>query len=511
MLYKVTPFTGFTAALASGILTGDAIYVPAVFFAVCILLALFILFHTIFFKGRGNSLIYGLTLHVFIFFTGAALTMLKKNDRMDQGYGIRHMQIRIDDYPGTATSSMKIPSTVLTIEGREIQKSGRIILYTGIEFIPKNIKPGNIAAVNTRLRLIEDFNANDGFDYAGYMRRKGYYYYAFCSDRLRLEGDSPLLRHIGLRIRQQLGNMLEENIGDSLALSVVTAMILGKRELVEEDTREAFRRSGIMHIMAVSGLHVGIIALFISLLLRLGFIRSRTLKLVISLFFIWLFALITGLSPSVTRASLMFSFLGAGYLFYRPATPLNSVMASAFILLLINPLSLFQPSFILSYSAVIFIVSFYHRLSSKLRFRGRLLRWIWKMIVVSLLAQAGTAAFVALFFNEIPVLALFSNLFAIPLAMLIVFTGIVLLAFSWFPLIANAASSLLGALINTLYGNAALVSSFEMATVHTGNISAPRAILVFALLLSVFALVLGKAPRRPHTFLIILILYIIIP
>ncbi|HKL66525.1 MAG TPA: hypothetical protein VJ877_01435, partial [Bacteroidales bacterium] len=103
------------------------------------------------------------------------------------------------------------------------------------------------------------------------------------------------------------------------------------------------------------------------------------------------------------------------------------------------------------------------------------------------------------------------NLFAIPLAMLIVFTGIVLLAFSWLPLVANAASVLLDALINTLYGNAALVSSFEMATVHTGSISAPRAILVFALLFSAFALVLGKAPKRPHILLIILVLYIATP
>ena len=511
MLYKVTPFTGFTLALATGILTGDAIYMPAVFFAVCILLALFILLHTIFFKGRGNSLVYGLAFHVFIFFTGAALTMLKKNDRIDPGSGIRHMQIRIDDYPTPATGSMKIPSTVLTIEGRKVQKSGRIIVYTGREFIPKTIKPGNIAAVNTRLRLIEDFDATDGFDYAEYMWRKGYSCYAFCNDTLRVEGDRPHLRHIGLRIRQQLANKLKEIVGDRLSLSVLTAMTLGSRKLVEEDTREVFRRSGIMHIMAVSGLHVGIIALFISLLLRLSCTRSRVLKLVISLVSIWLFALVTGLSPSVTRASLMFSFLGTGYLLYRPAAPLNSVMASAFILLLINPLSLYQPSFILSYSAVIFIVSFYHRLSSMLKFRGRLLRWIWSMVVVSILAQVGTAAFVALFFNEIPVLALFSNLFAIPLAMLIVFTGIVLLAFSWLPLVANAASGLLDALINTLYGNAALVSSFEMATVHTGSISAPRAILVFALLFSAFALVLGKAPKRPHILLIILVLYIATP
>ncbi|HKK67437.1 MAG TPA: ComEC/Rec2 family competence protein, partial [Bacteroidales bacterium] len=238
---------------------------PAVFFAVCILLALFILLHTIFFKGRGNSLVYGLAFHVFIFFTGAALTMLKKNDRIDPGSGIRHMQIRIDDYPAPATGSMKIPSTVLTIEGRKVQKSGRIIVYTGREFIPKTIKPGNIAAVNMRLRLIEDFDASDGFDYAEYMRRKGYSCYAFCNDTLRVAGDRPHLRHIGLRIRQQLANKLKEIVGDRLSLSVLTAMTLGSRKLVEEDTREVFRRSGIMHIMAVSGLHVGIIALFISL------------------------------------------------------------------------------------------------------------------------------------------------------------------------------------------------------------------------------------------------------
>ena len=145
--------------------------------------------------------------------------------------------------------------------------------------------------------------------------------------------------------------------GERLAL--VAAITVGQKNMLDPEQKQYFIKAGVMHIMAVSGLHAVILSLFIFKLLFFLKGRLNILRILITLLILWSFAFVTGLTPSVLRATLMFSFLQAGNIMKRPVNGINSVLASAFVLILIRPSVIFDAGFLLSYSAVIFIICFY--------------------------------------------------------------------------------------------------------------------------------------------------------
>ncbi len=240
--------------------------------------------------------------------------------------------------------------------------------------------------------------------------------------RLR-KPDHRKLVHRALIIRQKIIDMYEKRgiTGDTLAL--VAAITLGQKNLLDPEQKQYFMKAGVMHIMAVSGLHAVILSFFVFKMLF--FLRGRfnIIRIIITLLILWSFAFVTGLTPSVLRATLMFSFLQAGMLMKRPVNSINSVLASAFVLILIRPSVIFDAGFQLSYSAVIFIISFYQDLYDKLQFKNRLRDKIWQMIVVSLVAQAGTLPLTIMLFNRFPVWFIISNIIIVPLSSLLIIIG----------------------------------------------------------------------------------------
>jgi len=452
-------------------------------------------------------MIFGLLLHCCIFLFGCSSFVLRNNEPRYIRPGYHEFIVQTDAYPAGRPRSLMLHTSIISVDGTSGYKNNKLLLYLNKRSFDPGLIPGSIIRFRSEASEIKDFNTTDNFDYSLFMKRKGFRYLSFCYDSISFTGYKPSVMHMGLRLRRYLLNKLENSLPHENSLAIVSAMTLGYRELIDSDIKEEFRRSGIIHILAVSGLHVGIISLIIILLLKITGIRSGLIKLLVSLLLIWTYALLTGLSPSVTRAAVMFSFLNTGYFIYRPVVPLNSVMASAFIILLINPLMIFEASFLLSYSAVIFILMNYHNLVVKINFSGQFLNTIWKMLAISFLAQAGTIPFVALFFGEIPLFPVLSGLFAIPLAGIILFTGFSLIAFSAVPFISGMLSSLLIYCVNTLSGAAAFISSWNTATVPAEGVSAAGAVILFLLLLSLMRYILKKENKNPHMVLTFMILY----
>ncbi len=511
MLYKDTPFTGYCIALASGIICSSylhsAIYCNAALIIVLVLLVTAGILHS----KRISSISYGIILHTCIFILGCSLGIINSKSPCCLSPGPREFVLRTDDYPSPASRSLKLHTSIIMSGALEYGRNNKMILYTDGRFISPSLPPGSIVRLRTNPLEISDFNPDDDFDYRAFMNRRGFRYYAFCYDTIAVIDEKPGIRHLGLRLRKNLLSGLEKNLDDEKSLAVVSAMCLGYRELLDDDIKDVFRKSGIMHIMAVSGLHVGIISMLILTLLKISRIRSGFVKLLISLLLIWTYALVTGLSPSVTRAAIMFSFLNTGYLINRQVKPVNSVMASAFLILVIKPDMIYEASFLLSYSAVILIVVNYRKMVSLLNFRGRILSYVWKMIVISLLAQAGTIPFVALFFGKIPLLSLVSNLFAIPLATIILLSGFAIVLFSSIPLIPLILARILVYSVNTLSEAAAAVASLDMVVAGTGALSPARAVILFLLLAVSTCYLLDRERSNPHMPLTIMILYFIIP
>ena len=214
----------------------------------------------------------------------------------------------------------------------------------------------------------------------------------------------------------------ERGISDE-RLGLVAAITLGQKNMLDPEQKQYFMKAGVMHIMAVSGLHAVILSLFIFKMLFFLKGKLNIVRVLITLFILWAFAFITGLTPSVLRATLMFSFLQAGSIMKRPVNGINSVLASAFILILIRPSVIFDAGFLLSYSAVIFIICFYRDLYLKISFRHRIPDLIWQSAAVTIIAQAGTLPLTVMLFNRFPVWFVISNVIIVPLSSLVVITG----------------------------------------------------------------------------------------
>ena len=176
------------------------------------------------------------------------------------------------------------------------------------------------------------------------------------------------LKHRALIIRERIIGMYRERGITDDRIGLVAAITLGQKNLLDPEQKQIFIKAGIMHIMAVSGLHAVILSMFIFSMLFFMKGKFNILRILITVLLLWCFAFVTGLTPSVLRATLMFTFLQAGNLMKRNVNSINSVLASAVILIIIRPSVLFDAGFLLSYSAVIFIICFYRDLYLKINF-----------------------------------------------------------------------------------------------------------------------------------------------
>lgn len=222
-------------------------------------------------------------------------------------------------------------------------------------------------------------------------------------------------------------------------LAIIQALLLGQRNDLSETTYTNYKDAGAVHILAVSGLHIGIILLLLQFLLRpLELLpHGRTVKLVAILILLWAFAFLAGLSASVTRAVTMFSFVAYALYLNRPSNTFNILALSMFaILLIVNPKLLFQVGFQMSYAAVFSIVWIYPLLQKLWLPKNKIFQKIWQLLAVSFAAQVGVLPISLFYFHQFPGLFFISNLLIVPALGLILGIGIlviILALLNWLP------------------------------------------------------------------------------
>lgn len=242
------------------------------------------------------------------------------------------------------------------------------------------------------------------------------------------------LRFLALRARDALEKRLEKYITDEEELALTESLLLGDRRKLKENQRYAFQDAGAMHVLAVSGLHVGIILGIVMWMLTLGGrvvirwenYRLRRLQKWLALGLIWGYAFLTGMSVSVMRSALMFSFLPLGELHKESPLKYNRLAVAALIILLINPSALVSPSFLLSFSAVLAIMYYCPRWKKRLpHLRAhsavgkrviKMGEYVENLLLMSLAAQIGTLPFTLLFFGQSANWFFLTNLLVLPLA-----------------------------------------------------------------------------------------------
>ena len=304
----------------------------------------------------------------------------------------------------------------------------KVLVYFRKDKVEEELQLGDIFIAESFFNQIEGARNPAQFDYSNFMANRQVHFQAFVQNWKIIGYESNIFRSAD-QIRANFLDVFRKAGLSGNEFAVASALTFGYDDELDFQLRNAFSGSGAMHILSVSGLHVGIIYLIIGFLT--GFMKRsrhlRILRCIILLSALWLYAFITGLSAPVQRAAFMFSFIVLAQFFGRNNNIFNSLAASVLILILINPNIVFEVGFQLSYSAVIGIVLIHPKLYPLLNFNSRFLDYFWSLMAVSISAQAATLPFTIFYFHQFPNLFLLTNIIVVPLAFLILSTAMLLL------------------------------------------------------------------------------------
>lgn len=253
-------------------------------------------------------------------------------------------------------------------------------------------------------------------------------------------------------IRQTLNKKLRKYQYSPSEMAVINALLLGQRQDINKDLYSDYVNAGAIHILAISGLHIGIILFILKWLFKpiLLIKNGRYLTAFLILIILWSYAIIAGLSPSILRAVTMFSIITVGMYLKRPYNIYNTLAISAFILLIFNPMILFEIGFQLSYLAVIGIVAIHPLLFERLKTPYTLPNKILTLITVSLAAQIGIFPLSIFYFHQFPGLFLLTNVVIIPFLGLILGYGLLIFAMAGLGVPKSIFSDLFGDIISLM-------------------------------------------------------------
>lgn len=287
------------------------------------------------------------------------------------------------------------------------------------------MRAGNIVAWRASLDEIGQMGNPGEMDYAAHMlHTQGIRYQQHLTeDRLRIVGYTPTLMSRMTNMRRDLQLKVFNSQLSSGAQQFVVALILGNSNFIDKATRQEFSAAGVAHVLALSGLHVGFIALIIWwLMFPLDYLGLKKARLIITFAAIALFAVFTGLSPSVVRATVMIGFVFATQVFHRRSISLNALSMAALVILVFTPASLYSVGFQLSFITVAAVLLF-AKVPSWLESKYQVVNSIYSTVIVSIVAMLATVALSAHYFHTVSLMSVLSNLLILPVLPLFMILG----------------------------------------------------------------------------------------
>jgi competence protein ComEC len=299
---------------------------------------------------------------------------------------------------------------------------------------------------------------------------------------------SNAIRQWAFQVRDGLLCILRDNHMEGREFAVAAALLLGYVEELDPELRSAYSASGAMHILSVSGMHVGIIYLFLEFLL--GFMnRSKTGRLskaILLLLLIWFYAILTGLSPSVLRSAAMLSLPIVGRSLNRSPNMYNVVAASAIFILAFDPSLLLDTGFQLSYLAVTGIMVLYKPVYDLYVTSAWLPDKVWSVVAVSIAAQIATLPLTLYVFHQFPNYFMLTNIFVVPLSSLIIYTGILVLVVGYVPVVSLLCAKVLVFLVWLLNSVIVGIERLPFSTLNGIYITGSGMILLYLFIAVVF-------------------------
>ena len=366
----------------------------------------------------------------------------KANQSLSDPLHWRHCQERIKAFEGMVVSDVLNKSSTkrysvrimeVTFENGSAEKNGKLHLYVKKTSDNQEITYGDVVRVYASPSEIPPPTNPEGFNYSAYVGRQQIHGQCFVGpervDVIGHNSDLPVLDY-AFKVRNVLKNRIEHYLPNTETQAIALALLVGVKDFLSEDLKTAYASAGAMHVLAVSGLHVGILYMIL-----LGFLkplekrkRGNVLIAIIAILVIWCYTFVTGMSPSVLRAATMFSVFATSKAIARESNIYNSLGISAFILMMLDPNLIFEVGFQLSFLAVTGIVYLQPKIYGLLYAKNYVLDKVWMITAVSIAAQISTLPLTIYYFHQFPTYFFLSNLVVIPGAMIIMIGGIGMLA-----------------------------------------------------------------------------------
>ncbi|MCL2072578.1 MAG: ComEC family competence protein [Marinilabiliaceae bacterium] len=472
IIFKEIPFLRFLIALIPGIFFAyksefDWTFFHGLIISISTIFISLFVFVPSFYKNYKIRWLSGFFAVLFLFSAGWLLTRNAFPSKIDDTYNITAIG-KIKTVENRHEKWVRINFIPETIDNDSVPiKKGDIWLL-----IIRNDLEENILEAGKKIAIKGNINGHskpinpDAFDYGAYLFRKKVSGQMFLeSDNIVVLDEKSNLTFFDLaeKIRTFLADIfVKSNKLNSSSTGIITALILGDRSGIDRELNDSFVRSGAVHILAVSGLHVGIIYLIINFILNYFFKPASKKRMFVVIALLFFYAFITGFSPSVSRAVFMFSLMQFGKSMAKSANTYNTLSASGFFLLLIDPMFLFNVGFWLSHLAVAGIVAFTEHFENILNYNILnenviikkslkapiwLLRKIWTIISVSFAAQLGILPIMLYLFGAFPIYFLITNICVLPIVAPIIITGLSLLVLSWIPLLSDIIAYILNLML----------------------------------------------------------------
>ncbi|WP_194768149.1 ComEC/Rec2 family competence protein [Tamlana sp. I1] len=349
------------------------------------------------------------------------------------------------------------------------------------------------------------------FDYKNYLAKQYIYHQIFekNSSLLKVESNTKTLLGLADKIRQHINTKLKSYHFKPDQLAIINALLLGQRQDISKTVYTHYTNAGAIHILAVSGLHIGIILLILSYLLKPleHFKHGKIIKTILLVGLLWSFAIIAGLSASVTRAVTMFSIITIAANLKRPTNLYNTLAISMFVILLFKPLFLFDVGFQLSYLAVFSIVTIDPHLYKLWQPKNKILDIYWHTLTVTIAAQIGIAPLSLYYFHQFPSLFFVSNLVIIPLLGVVLGLGIIIIILGIINILPQFLADLYGSIISVMNAFIGWISHQETFLFKDISFSILNLLMSYLLIISIYQF---STKRNPQTLTFFLISVLII-
>lgn len=510
------PLFRLSVALATGIFLSDVFALDGTYlYALCFVFVLSVLLSSIFYFSKTYRIrfLFGISVSLSFLFLGGILFVISLENIHHEWDSDKAVYVAsVCDIPRVkgktiqATVNVEKVKDVATGSWKSVNK--QILLYWMPDSMQPPLQCGDRMCFRAHVGMPMSDADFTGFDYGQYLQRQGISGTAIVYSgywRKLLQPSTPTFKMQALMLREQIVKKFRTWSLEDDVLAIISALTVGDKSKLTREIKATYNAAGVSHILALSGLHIGILSMILSWLFyplrRVCGGKWIASFLIVGL--LWGFAFLSGLSPSVIRAVTMFSAYVVASIFSEDRfSGFSALTLTAFIMLIYQPMYLFDVGFQLSFMAVLGIFLFYPLIDSLFVVRNKIVAYLWNIISLSLAAQLATLPLILYYFGTFPVYFLLSNLVVAPIAVFILSATLLALALGVFPVAANFVVQGLDFAVRTLNEVMGQIQHWSGAQITSAYLSVWQAWLLAVAIVTLWRYVVCRSACRLIVFLL---------